>query len=52
MIVVMKKEQMWRKSRNSCRKSQRTKINNFSKHQQADQREKQKVGVLIYSIQL
>ena len=37
MIVVMKKERMWRKSRNSRRKAQRKNINNLSRQQQVDQ---------------
>ena len=37
MIVVMKKERMWRKRRNSHRKAQRKNINNLSRQQQVDQ---------------
>ena len=52
MILLMKKERVWRKSRNICRKTQRTNINNFRRQKQVDQGEKQKVRVLGASIQL
>ena len=52
MIAVTKKEQIWRKKRNSCRKTQRKNINHLSRQEPSDQGEKQKVGGLIASIQL
>ena len=47
MILVMKKEQMCRKSRNSLSKTQRTKINHLRRQKQFDQVEKQKIGLFI-----
>ena len=52
VIVVMKKERIWRKRRKSRRKNKKTNINHLMRHKQPDQGEKQQVGGLIDSIQL
>ena len=52
MIVVMKKDWMWRNSRSSHRKNQRENINHLRRQQQSDQGEKQQVGGLIDSSKL
>ena len=52
MIVVMKKDWMWRNIRSSHRNTQRENINHLRRQQHSDQGEKQQVGGLIDSSKL
>ena len=52
MVVVMKKDQIWKKRRYISRKIQRGNINHFRRYQQSDQGYTQQVGGLIASSQI